>query len=90
MLDLSKNATMVELASNWTLIQPNTNGVNLETRKAPQNEKISDTQLLISGGYGGAGAHIPIVDQTIVYDAETNSWSKYANYEEGSYGNRQM
>lgn len=89
-LDLSKNATMAELATNWTLVQPNTNGVTVESRKGPQFAKISDTQLVFSGGYGGGANNAPILDQTIVYDAETNSWSKYANYAEGSFGNRQM
>jgi hypothetical protein len=90
MLDLSKNATMSELAGNWTLIQPNTNGVSIETRLSPQFTQVSDTQIVFNGGFGGSGGNIPIVDQTIAYDASSNSWSKYANYAEPPYGDRQM
>lgn len=90
MLDLSKNATMAELAGNWTLIHPNTNGVNVETRQNPQFAQISDTQIVFNGGFGGAADNMPLTDQTIVYDAESNSWSKYPAYTEGSFGQRQM
>lgn len=90
MLDLSKNATMEDLSGNWTLIHPNTNGVNVETRLKPQFTTISDTQILYNGGFGGTANNVPIQDQTIVYDAQTNSWSKYANYAESPYGDRQM
>lgn len=90
MLDLSKNASMAELQGNWTLIQPNTNGVTVETRLNPQFAVISDSQMIFNGGFGGSGDNVPIQDQTIAYDASTNSWSKYANYNEAPYGDRQM
>lgn len=90
MLDLSQSATMAQLANNWTLIQPNTNGVTVDSRKCPQVAQITDSEIIYSGGYGSSANDNPILDQTIAYSAETNSWSKYPNYVEAPYGNRQM
>jgi hypothetical protein len=42
--------------------------------------------MLLSAGYRNGGME----DQTILFDAETQTWTKYSNYEEGIYGNRLM
>lgn len=88
-LDLAQNATMSDLASAWQLINTNTNGVIIDARVYPQSAQISDTQLLMSGGFNTLLVDA-IQDQTIVYDTSSNSWSSYPNYTEGTYGNRQM
>jgi N-acetylneuraminic acid mutarotase len=91
-LDITQSnaSTMNDLGNNWKAISPNTAGVIVEKRTYSQTAVIGGTQLLLSGGFGGANSDTALVDQTIVYDAESNSWKKYPNYIEGSFGNRQM
>lgn len=88
-LDLAQNASMSDFAGAWQLINTNTNGVTIDARSYPQSAQISDTQLLISGGFNTL-LLTAIEDQTIVYDTATNSWSSFANYTEGEFGSRQM
>jgi hypothetical protein len=90
MLDISKanGANMTELENNWKPVIPNTAGINNQRRENSQCEAIEGTRLVLSGGYGGTD--VAMVDQTIVYNAEDNTWKKYANYMEGTFGNRQM
>jgi hypothetical protein len=88
-LDIRQNASMLSLGGSWQLINTNTNGVTIDSRVYGQAAQISDTQLLISSGFNTLLVS-GIQDQTIVYDTTTNSWSSYANYTEGSTGNRQM
>jgi hypothetical protein len=91
-LDISQanGTSMADLQNNWKVETPNTAGVNVEKRQYSQYAVVGGTQLLLSGGYGGANALTPIVDQTIAFDVESKSWKKYPNYIEGSFGNRQM
>jgi hypothetical protein len=91
-LDISQanTSSMSDLQNNWKVETPNTAGVNTEKRRYSQCAVVGGTQLLLSGGYGGADALTPIVDQTIAFDVVTKSWKKYPNYLEGSFGNRQM
>jgi hypothetical protein len=89
-LDISQanGANITELQSNWKPITPNTAGVDVQRRENSQCEAIEGTHLVLSGGYGGTD--VAMADQTIAYNAEDNTWTKYANYMEGSFGNRQM
>jgi N-acetylneuraminic acid mutarotase len=89
-LDISKanGASMSELQSNWKVVTPNTAGVNTERRESSQCAVVGGN-LVLSGGFGGADIATHMVDQTIAYDSESNSWKKYPNYFEGNI-NRQM
>jgi hypothetical protein len=85
-LDLSQSTDMNTYASNWKLGTQNTNDVTLGGRVHTQNTVVSDHQMVVSGGFHKHG----IADQTIVFDAVAQSWSRYTNYKEGVYGNRLM
>lgn len=91
MLDLTicNGETAAEIQKKWMTVSSDTNGVNIQARYRPQAIALPDGNgFLISGGYSSTSTSI--VDQTIVYNASTNKWSKYQNFEDGSYGNRQM
>lgn len=88
-LDLTKPGDMATYANSWEIVTPNTNGVLLDVREHTQYTPISDHQLLVSGGFDLKSSS-RMTDQSIVYDVNTNSWSRYTNYEEGEYGNRLM
>jgi hypothetical protein len=91
MLDLTicNGETAAEIQKKWMAVSSDTNGVNIQARYRPQAIALPDGNgFLISGGYSSTTTSI--VDQTIVYNASTNKWSKYQNFEDGSYGNRQM
>ncbi|KAG2204941.1 hypothetical protein INT46_005367 [Mucor plumbeus] len=91
MLDLTicNGETAAEIQKKWMTVSSDTNGVNIQARYRPQAIALPDGNgFLISGGYSSTSTSI--VDQTIVYNASTNKWSKYQNFEDGSYGNRQI
>lgn len=91
MLDLtiSNGDTAAEIQKKWVTVSSDTNDVNIQARYRPQGIALPDGNgFLLSGGFSSTTT--PIVDQTIVYNASTNKWSKYPNFEDRSYGNRQM
>lgn len=91
MLDLStcNGETATEIQKKWLTVSSDTNGVNLQARYRPQAIAFPDGDgFLISGGYSATSKSI--ADQTIVYNVSTNKWSKYQNFKDGSYGDRQM
>lgn len=91
-LDITQayKANMSMLGDSWKVVIPDTAGVNTEERGSCQYAAIGGMRLVVSGCYNCLSKGAPISDQTIVYDAETNSWKKYLNYTEQPYGNRQM
>jgi N-acetylneuraminic acid mutarotase len=90
-LDISNanGVSMTELQDSWKIETPNTAGVNTEKRRGSQCGTVG-TKLVMSGGVGNADSDPAMVDQTIAYDVEDNTWKKYPNYVEGTFGNRQM
>jgi N-acetylneuraminic acid mutarotase len=87
-ISTANETSMSELGNNWKVVSPTTAGVNTEKRENSQHAVV-DNLLVLSGGFGGADVLTHIVDQTIAYDSENNSWKKYPNYFEGNI-NRQM
>lgn len=91
MIDLTicNGNTAAEIKDRWFTETPNTNGVDTQPRSFPQNIALPDGhRFLLSGGFNGRSGSL--ADQTIVYEVLTKKWSKYANFEDGSFGNRQM
>jgi hypothetical protein len=77
-----------DLQNKWTQITPNTTDVDTVARVGPHSIALPDGKRMLF--YGGYRSDSPIKDQTIVYDASSNTWSKYANYSEEQNGQRQM
>ncbi|CAO0801565.1 unnamed protein product [Mucor circinelloides] len=91
MIDLTicNGNTAAEIKDRWFTETPNTNGVDTQPRSFSQNIALPDGhRFLLSGGFNGRSGSL--ADQTIVYDVLTKKWSKYANFEDGSFGNRQI
>jgi hypothetical protein len=90
-LDLTKNsgATATNLQGQWKTVSSTPKGVNLLIRTYPQSVALPDgKRLLINGGL--TDSSVPLKDQNIVYNAETNAWENYESYSEPPYGKRQM
>ncbi|KAG2234679.1 hypothetical protein INT48_005831 [Thamnidium elegans] len=79
-----------ELATRWTTITANTNGVNnIQSRRNPQSMVLPDGKtMLLSGGWNSDKSGL--VSQTIAYNADNNSWSAYPSYTEPPFGVRQI
>jgi hypothetical protein len=77
------------LITQWTPVTPQPTNIQLGFRGFPQAVALPDgKRFLFQGGYNYAAA---LKDQTIVYNAETNSWSTLPNYFDASNGgDRQM
>ncbi|KAI9253103.1 hypothetical protein EDC94DRAFT_620243 [Helicostylum pulchrum] len=84
----SGNSTK-ELATRWTTIAANTNGVNIQSRRNPQSMVLPEGKtMLLSGGWNSDKSGL--VSQTIAYSADNNSWSAYPSYTEPPFGVRQI
>ncbi|GAA5804779.1 hypothetical protein HPULCUR_010286 [Helicostylum pulchrum] len=84
----SGNSTK-ELATRWTTIAANTNGVNIQSRRFPQSMVLPDGKtMILSGGWNTDKSGL--VSQTIAYSADNNSWSVYPSYTESPLGVRQI
>jgi hypothetical protein len=90
-LDINKNngQPYQNLNSQWTPVTTQPTNIYLDFRGCPQAVPLPDgKRFLFQGGYNYDKA---LEEQTIVYNAETNSWSTLPNYFEASNGgNRQM
>jgi hypothetical protein len=76
-----------DLQNKWTPVTPTYAGVDTTARGEPQHMTLPDGKRMVFNG--GLTAR-SLQDQSIVYDASINSWSKYSNYSEYPYGSRQM
>lgn len=91
MLDISSNigSTADALKSKWEKVATASNNLDIQARDSPQFMQMPDGKtLLISGGWIYSNTNLAY--QTIAFNGETQTWNSYANYIEGSYGNRQM
>lgn len=90
-LDITQanGSSMSDLQNNWKVDTTNVYGVNTEKRRNSMSAVVGGNQLVISGGFGGVGTAVSIVNQTIAFNVETKSWKSYPNYMEGTI-NRQM
>lgn len=91
MIDLTicNGYTAQEIKDMWFTEKPNTDQVGFQPRSHPQSIALPDGhRFLLSGGFSSRPESI--ADQTIVYDVSTKKWSNYANFADGSFGNRQM
>lgn len=81
--------TAREIKDKWFTETPKADQVDIQARSYPQAIALPDGhRFLLSGGFNhGSGS---IANQTIVYDLLSQKWSKYANYIDGPFGNRQM
>ncbi|OBZ82670.1 Kelch domain-containing protein 1 [Choanephora cucurbitarum] len=90
-LDLT-NATgksATELDLQWRPVSSNTNGVDITARQLPQSAAVGDgRRIVFTGGYVPSAERLQ--DDTIIYDAVENKWSKGASYTEPPYGTRQI
>ncbi|KAL9556680.1 hypothetical protein MBANPS3_001766 [Mucor bainieri] len=92
MIDLttSNGYRAEEIKSRWYTETPNADGVEFQPRSHPQGMALPDGhRFLLSGGFNNKSPGL-IADQTIVYDIYTKKWTKYANFVDGSFGNRQI
>ncbi|GAN04167.1 hypothetical protein MAM1_0056d03627 [Mucor ambiguus] len=92
MIDLSicNGYRAEEIKDRWYTETPNTDGVVYQPRSHSQSIALPDKhRFLLSGGFNQVRPGY-IADQTIVYDVFTGKWSKYANFVDGSFGNRQI
>ncbi|KAK4512949.1 uncharacterized protein ATC70_003660 [Mucor velutinosus] len=91
MIDLTfcNENTAQEIKDKWVTEAPRAERVDILPRSHAQGIALPDGhQFLLSGGFNNGSG--PIADQTIVYNVFTQKWSKYANFVDGSFGNRQM
>jgi hypothetical protein len=88
-LDLTNQSgiTPAALMNQWTTASPDTSSAIYGNRMAPQAIAIDDYRFLINGGQTAPGATI---NQTIVYNAQTNKFWVRSAYSESPYGARQM
>jgi hypothetical protein len=87
----NKGNPVQNLNSQWeAVVANNPNYVDIGMRVFPQATALPDgDRFLIQGGYSYTSR--VNVDQTIAYNAKTNSWESLANYfDANNGGNRQM
>ncbi|KAI8367174.1 hypothetical protein EDC96DRAFT_543911 [Choanephora cucurbitarum] len=80
-LDINKNGgdTIGNLNSQWEPASPATNNINFGKRTFLQAVALPDGKsLMIQGGY--SFKNTTFGDQTIIYSAESNAWTKQPNY----------
>ena len=91
MLDVNSNngTSFQNLINKWEAVAPQSSN-NFGFRAFAQAVPFPDgKRLLLQGGYNYENT--PLLDQSIVYNAETNSWDKLPNYYDASNGgDRQM
>ncbi|KAI8090131.1 uncharacterized protein B0P05DRAFT_529504 [Gilbertella persicaria] len=86
-LDISKNngQPYQNLISQWSSVTTVPTSIVFERRAFPQAVPLPDGKsLLIQGGYNYRNSTIK--DQTIVYNAETNTWSILPDYDDARNG----
>lgn len=86
-LDLSNKADSFEqLNQQWTLVNPsNPDNIYFERRSLSQAVGLpSGKELLVQGGYNLNGT--ALASQSLLYNAETNSWKALPNYNDPSNG----
>ncbi|KAI8385646.1 hypothetical protein BD560DRAFT_383975 [Blakeslea trispora] len=89
-LDLTNatGKTSAELEADWRPVSSNINNVDIAPRQNPQGTEMGDNRrMFFNGGFTPSSK---LVDQTIIYDAQENKWSKYQPYTEEPYGVRQI
>ncbi|KAI8367172.1 hypothetical protein EDC96DRAFT_543909 [Choanephora cucurbitarum] len=80
-LDINKNGgdTIGNLNDQWEPASPATNNIKFGKRVLSQAVALPDGKsLMIQGGY--SFQNTTFEDQTIIYSAESNAWSKLPNY----------
>ncbi|CAO0796622.1 unnamed protein product [Mucor circinelloides] len=85
-LDVNSNngAPSQNLVNKWESVASQSSN-NFGFRAFPQAVPFPDgKRLLIQGGYNYEST--PLLDQSIVYNAETNAWEKLPNYYDASNG----
>lgn len=90
-IDLSNSIgkTAEDMYNKSRPIFTSTEGPPFTPRSHAQTMTLPDKRrVLFSGGWGIDNNSI--ATQTLCYDAEENSWTKYVNYKEDPFGNRQM
>lgn len=91
-LDIYKNngEPSQSLNSKWEDVTPAASKIVIGRRGFPQAAAAPDGErFLIQGGYNYDVG--PIVQQTIAYNARTNSWEAFGNYKDvNNGGDRQM
>lgn len=90
-LDVSKanHTSMSEFENQWATESPNTAGISIPRRRDNQYAVVG-SQLVLSGGSSNPEWDPGLVDQTIAYNADDNTWRSYPNYVEDNFGNRQI
>jgi hypothetical protein len=78
-----------DLQNKWTPVTPIYAGFDTTARNEPQHMALPDGKRMVFNG-GFTGSRSVLQDQSIVYNASTNLWSKYSNYSEHPFGSRQM
>lgn len=89
-LDITKfsGQTTESINNNWETVVPN-GDFDTESRRAPAAIVLLDqNRLLIQGGNNYY--NVKYVNQTIIYDTTTNSWTTGSSYTESNRGTRQM
>ncbi|KAK4516915.1 uncharacterized protein ATC70_000242 [Mucor velutinosus] len=85
-LDINNNngASFQNLISKWESVTPQSSN-NFGFRAFAQAVPFPDgKRLMLQGGYNYGNT--PLLDHSIVYNAETNSWDKLPNYYDASNG----
>ncbi|CAO3618092.1 unnamed protein product [Mucor hiemalis] len=89
-LDITKfsGQTTESINNNWETVVPN-GDFDTESRRAPAAIVLLDqNRLLIQGGNNYY--NVKYVNQTIIYDTTTNSWTTGSSYTESNRGTRQI
>ncbi|KAG2213036.1 hypothetical protein INT47_011185 [Mucor saturninus] len=88
-LTMYSGKTTDELATKWVRLYTNTENQNILPRSNPQSTQLPDgkTLLIVGGDISGNASGIP---QTLSFNGETLSWDFYPNFEDSSFGNRQI
>ncbi|CAO3647747.1 unnamed protein product [Mucor hiemalis] len=89
-LDINQLAgqTTESINNNWETVKPSA-PFDTELRRIPNAIILSDgKRLLVQGGYGDE--KVKYVNQTIIYDTTTNTWTTGSPYVEANRGIRQI
>lgn len=87
-IDQFAGQTTELINGKWDIVEPSA-PFDTEQRRIPNAIVLADgKKLLVQGGYGDK--NVKYVNQTIIYDMTTNSWTSGSPYAEADRGVRQM
>ncbi|RCI03309.1 hypothetical protein CU098_011802 [Rhizopus stolonifer] len=78
LVDLPNNKSMINLAKTWNIVNATNVDFILEPRRRTHSVSYNNSTLLITGGY--TYNNTALVNQTVAYHADTNTWENLGYY----------